>query len=453
MISKAVQSTFRTNFRALPFVLACLFTAALPTLAHAELDEPVRNALRLAETGSGQQALSILLPMEVDRAGNPDFDTVLGIAANQAADYTKAIFALERVLIVQPTNARAKAELARALFAVGDRQAARALLQQTKDQGIPVEAAASIDDFLQAIDRVDADAKSSYRSFVELGVGHDTNVTSGIASSSVAVPLFGGALFPLGAGGVKLSSNFATLGGGIAGRYIVDSRWSIIGSATGQVRGNSGSGHEYNTDQENLSLGASYRYERNEYTVAGVLESYGVSGSRLREQAGVVGEWAYKFDAFRQFGAYVQASRLFYPTGATNVNRYVVGASYAHQFRSSGWLLFGGAYVGREDPRDNSLQHLGQHLVGVRTGLQKPINDSLALFASASYEHRERDAVDPLFLVTRGDNQINLNIGLTWVPAKTWRVTPQINIIRTNSNVAIADYDRNMFSVTVRKDF
>ncbi len=453
MNSKPFNSDSRTRFRALPLILACVLTLGISSVAHAELDEPVRNALRLAESGSGEQALSILLPLEVDRAGDPDFDTVLGIAANQDSDYTKAIFALERVLVVQPNNPRAKAELARALFAVGDRQAARALLQQTKDQGVPVEAAASIDDFLQAIDRIDADSKSSYRSFVELGIGHDTNVTSGIASSSVAVPLFGGALFPLGASGVKVASNFATVGGGISGRYVVDPRWSIIGSAVGQVRGNEGSAHQYNTDQENLSLGASYRYERNEYTFAGQLESYGVSGSRLREQAGVVGEWAYKFDAFRQFGAYVQASRLYYPTGATDVNRYVLGASYAHQFRTGGWLVFGGAYVGKEDPLDKSLQHLGQHLVGVRAGVQKPINDSLAVFASASYEHRERDAVDPLFLVTRGDNQINLNLGLTWVPAKTWRVTPQISLVRTNSNVAIADYDRTMISITARKDF
>ena len=85
---------------------------------HAELDAVVRDARALLEKGQAKPAFELLEPLEAARAGDPDFDTVLGIAANETAQYTRAVFALERVLSVQPENSRARAELGRALFAV-----------------------------------------------------------------------------------------------------------------------------------------------------------------------------------------------------------------------------------------------------------------------------------------------------------------------------------------------
>jgi Flp pilus assembly protein TadD len=77
----------------------------------------------------------------------------MGIAANETGQYTRAVFALERVLAVQPGNSRARAELGRALFSVGDTKASRQVLMETKQDDIPAEAAATIDQFLQAIDQ------------------------------------------------------------------------------------------------------------------------------------------------------------------------------------------------------------------------------------------------------------------------------------------------------------
>jgi hypothetical protein len=59
---------------------------------------------------------------------------------------------------------------------------------------------------------------------------------------------------------------------------------------------------------------------------------------------------------------------------------------------------------------------------------QKTLSDTLALFGSVSYEDRKYGGADPLFLVTRHDKQWNLNLGLNWVPAKLWRVTPQLTL-------------------------
>lgn len=442
--------------RALAFIYltsGLLVAWSLAGPVHAEVDTLVRNARSLVEQGQARQAFDLLEPMEVSRAGDPDFDTVLGIAANETAQYTRAILALERVLSVQPDNARARAELGRALFAVGDTKAARTLLQETKAQGVPLEAAQTIDQFLQAIDRVEEAGRSSVKGYVEAGVGHDSNINSGPSQGNVAVPAFGGLVLTLNPSGVKTQAAYATLGGGLSGRYVIDPRWSLIGNASAAYRAHSGGNSQFDTSQIDLNAGASYRLERNEYSLVAQIGTFDVNNSRARKQTGLVGEWTHRFDGFRQFSAYLQLSRLHYPQQTLrDADRNVIGGSYAHLFRS-GLLAYAGLYFGREKERSSGVAHLGHKLTGMRGGVQLPLSESLAVFTTLGFENRRFGAADPLFLVTRRDRQTNLNLGLSWVPAKSWRVTPQLALTNTSSNIPVADFDKRSVFVTVRRDF
>ncbi|MDP3411640.1 MAG: tetratricopeptide repeat protein, partial [Polaromonas sp.] len=206
--------------------------------ARAESDALVRESLILVEQGNARQAFDRLAAVELERAGDPDFDTVLGIAANETGQFTRAVFALERALTVQPANSRARAELGRALFSLGDNQAARQVLQETKRDGIPPEAARKIDEFLQAIDRNEEAARSSIRGYVEAGIGMDSNINSGPGNANVAVPSLGGLVLTLGRTSVKLKDSFYSVGAGVSGRYVIDPRLSLIANASGNYRFN-----------------------------------------------------------------------------------------------------------------------------------------------------------------------------------------------------------------------
>ena len=442
---------------ATPSILRSMLAAALLAglgQVHAELDAVVRDARALLEKGQAKPAFDLLEPLEAARAGDPDFDTVLGIAANETAQYTRAVFALERVLSVQPENSRARAELGRALFAVGDLPSARQVLLDTKKDNIPTEAASTIDQFLRAIDRAEEAARSSIRTYIEASVGYDTNVNSGPGNANVAVPAFGGLILTLNNSSVATKDSFATLGAGIYGRYVIDPRWSLIGSFSGNGRGNQNSVNSiFNSLQFDANFGASYRYDKHEFSGVVQVGSYDANGARVRNQAGVVGEWAYKIDGSRQLSSYIQVGTLSYPGQAVrDVNRTVIGSSYAHLF-GNGFLAFAGAYVGTEKEKNSAFPQLGHKLYGIRTGAQQEITPYLSAFGSLSFENRKFNGADPLFLMTRNDDQFNLNLGLNWVPAKLWRVTPQLSLTSVKSNVAISDFKRNMFSVTVRRDF
>lgn len=432
-------------------LLASLFVASMSS-ARAEVDALVRQARVMLEQGQAQQAFDLLEPQETPRAGDPDFDTVLGIAAIETGQFTRAVFALERVLSVQPENSRARAELGRALFAAGDTRASRKVLLEAKRDNIPQGAADSIDQFLQAIDRIEEAARSSVKPYLDATVGYDTNINSGPGNPNVAVPIFGGAVFTLTPSAIETKAAFITLGGGVSGRYVLDPRWSLIGNVSGNTRGNAGHG-EFNTSQVDLNAGTVYRYEKHEFSGVAQVGTYSLNGTRARDQAGLVGEWTYRPDGFHQWNSYVQWGRLSYPAQQIrDADRAVFGTNYAYAFRD-GLLVFAGAYIGSEKERASAVPHLGHKLLGVRVGAQKSVADTFALFASLGFENRNYGGPDPLFLVMRRDRQVNVNLGFNWVPASYWRITPQLALSSVKSNVATSDFNKSSLSVTIRRDF
>jgi tetratricopeptide (TPR) repeat protein len=430
---------------------ATALLAAIP--CHAEVDVLVRYAQSALTQGRSQQAFDMLDPKEVDRAGDPDFDLVLGMAANASAHYTRAIMALERVVAVQPDNAQARGELGRALFGVGDRKGARALLLESKLDGTPIVAGETIDQLLQAVDRVEASGQSSYKWYAEAIVGNDDNANAGPATRNLAVPAFGGAIVDIQPSGIATTARFFTAAAGISGRLVLDPRWSVIGNAFGSARRHTGDARPFDYLQVDVNGGMSYRVERHEYTLVAQYGVYDIDHARVRDSTGVVGEWTYRFDGFRQASIYGQFGRLSYPQQPlADTDRSVVGVTYA-QISRTGLFGYGGAYIGRESERSPGAAHLGHHLAGWRAGLQHPLGPTLALFGTLSYERRNFGGADPLFLVQRRDRQSSASIGMSWVPAPSWRVTPQVAWTRTASTVPLADYDRQIVSVAVRREF
>ncbi len=433
--------------------MACCLLVGAWAPAHAVVDALVQESAALVQANQPAKAFELLSAREVERAGDPDFDLALGIAANQSGEFTRAIFALERVLAVQPDNTRAKAELARALFSVGDTRNARTLFEQSRAQGVPVEVGSVIDQFLQAIEKVDAEGRSSWRGQFDLGLGRDTNVTGGPSNGLVAVPAFGGIVVSLNPGAVERADSYFSANLGLSGRYVMDDpRWSLIGNGNLGLRSYLDVGG-FDSQQINISGGVAYRVERHELSAVLQLEDYDVNGNTARRQSGLVGEWLYRFDAFRQFGSYLQYSQLTYPGQSTrDTDRTVLGASYAHLWRS-GLLAYGGLYLGQEAAQTAGQDFQGHELSGFRLGVQQPMSADLSLFAALAYERRRFDGQNPLFLVTRRDRQTNVNLGLNWVVAKAWRLTPQVALTRSSSNISLNDYKRTVYSVNLRHDF
>lgn len=212
-----------------------LVAAPLPVLADGVTDQ----AKGLIEQGKGAEAYRMLDILESERAGDPVYDLLLGISALDAGQGTRAIFALERVLAVEPNNVRARAEIARAYMLVGETEAARAEFETTKKQGVPPEVAATIDKLVVAIDRMADASRTSIKGYIEGIIGHDSNANAAPSRSTVAVPVLGGLPFTLDSDSRTRSDWFGTLGGGISIRHPVSPGVVLLGGSQAPIAGTS----------------------------------------------------------------------------------------------------------------------------------------------------------------------------------------------------------------------
>jgi long-subunit fatty acid transport protein len=146
--------------------------------------------------------------------------------------------------------------------------------------------------------------------------------------------------------------------------------------------------------------------------------------------------------------------RIDYPNESVrDANRWVLGLGTAHAYSGDGPIAFGGLYFGEEDERNGGVPHLGHKLWGARIGGQWQVQPRVTLFATGSYERRDYNGAEPFFLTTRKDDQYNVTLGAHFTPARNWRVTPQIALTRNESNIVTNDYRREIYSITVRRDF
>lgn len=434
-------------------IRAALLMAGLLAAGAVRADAVTDNARALLDKGNAKAAYALLEPLEPQRAGDPEFDFLLGLAALETGRNTNAVFALERVLAVDPNHVRARAEIARAYAVLGETKTARQEFDVVKRQGVPPEVAATIDRVLSAIERVEDQGRTTLRGYVEGTIGHDTNVNSATSDRDVAVPLFGGAIFTLGPGGVRRSDSFTSAGAGLSLRKPLDKEWALTAGLNGSKRINTDV-DIYDTGSTDANLGVVRTYGKDIFSASLQYNQFWVDNNRYREAAGLTAQWQHNYDARNQASLFVQYSDLRYMTQEVrNADRFVIGANMAHAMAGFKTVFYGGAYLGEEVVRKIGFDHLSHSLYGVRLGAQHEFHRDARLFANLGYEHRRYGADDPFFLKLRTDNQLNLGVGVAWTPSKDWLVTPQFQYTRSDSNITLNDFKREVVSVTVRRQF
>ena len=429
-------------------ILLLLFL--LPQLVFA--DELTDKAKALIEQGKSVEAFGLLDPVEGVRAGDVEFDLLFGIAAVDAGQNTRGVFALERVLAVQPGNARARAEIARAYLALGETTTAKQEFEAVQKQGVPPEVSATIDRFLDAVDRLDTVTRTTLRGYLEGSIGYDTNINVAPNKSTVAIPGFGGLPFTLSSDSKANDAPFATLGGGLNVRSPINPGVAFVGGLSGVLRNNFGR-QQFDNLSVDAYAGVVVTHDKSVFSLNAQFNQYELQSDRYRTASGVSGQWQYNIDARNQASTFIQYSDLRYQTQPVrDAERWVAGGAFAHAYRG-GEVVYASAYGVSERPRDGTVPWLGFDGLGVRLGGQMNLDAKTVLFASGSVESRRYGDEDPSFLTVRKDTQYDLAVGANFTPARNWLITPKLSLTVNESNTALNKYHREAVSVTVRHDF
>ncbi len=417
------------------------------------------SANSLVKAGKFSEAYQLMLPYQADYAGDADYDYLLGIASLDSGKPTEAIFALERVLAVNPGHLQARAEIARAYLATGEVAASQQEFETVQQQNPPKEVSATIQKYLDMIATSRSAKATSVQGYIEGVVGYDSNVNSATANSQFAIPAFGGALSdPMSANGVEQHDAFGTLAAGFNIRHAISDQWDIVGGGNYNQRA-----HEtwdiFDTASLDGSLGAKLTQGNNNYSAVLQLQGFEVDRHRYRNAHGMMAQWQSNLNNSSQVSTYLQYSRLSYPDQESrNADRYVVGAAYAKALAGAYTpTVYGSVYGGQEKERQDDAPYLGHKLYGLRIGGEIKLGAHSTVLASASAESRKFGGPDPLlyalFLAERKDTQADVGLGISHALGKFWTINSNLNYTNNKSSIVLFEYDRTAFSIGLRRNF
>ncbi len=430
-----------------------LFIASYSAISFAVQDSVVIEAEALIHKGDFNAAYQLLEPLESERAGDTDYDYLLGVAAVESSNVTRGAFALERVLALDPNHKDARAEMAKAHFMLGEAEASKTEFNNVLQQDPDAETKKTVEKLLTAIQKLEG-TTTTFGAFLEFGLGWDSNVSSAPGINTLGVPLFGGALLDLGGSAKERSDHLFNFAGGVSFRHPFNEQFLVFGSASSNNKINS-SEAEFDTSTLDFNAGMQYRLEQNSLIFALQDNHFDLNGDGFRHAYGATAQWLRNFDARNQAGAYYQYTGLKYiGNSIRNADRQILGFNAAHVFESDySPVLFASIYGGKEDARDNFADFLDQDIYGTRLGGQLSVNSKVQLFTSLSYERRNNDAEDPAFLTRRKDDQYDASLSLNYNPARDWMIKPQFSYTKNDSNIKLNSFERTIISINVRKDF
>ena len=427
--------------------VAALFVL-LQSLAFA--DQITDRARLLLQQKNPQAAYRLLEPLESQRAGDPEYDYLLGIAALDSGERERAVFALERVLAVNPNHAQARAEIARAYFLLGEKENALREFQNVRATNPPEAVKQTIDRYLSAL----GGGATQLSGFLEIGFGWDSNVNSATASNQIAIPALGGIVATIAPSGVKIHDTFATAGGGVSVVHGFAREWAVVAGAAVNGKFNTHQS-DFNTGTVDGNLGLRWSRGGEAITVGYQGQDFRVDNDDFRRSSGVVAQWQHSYSEHGQVSVFVQEATLSYPTQSIrDARRTIGGVAFGY-----GWdtpskpVVFGSLYGGSEKQKEADQPQLGHKPVGVRLGGQVSVGANAVLFGLLSYERRVYDGDDPIFLVTRRDKQSDIRLGMNYVLRPGWLLVPQIAYTDNQSNIDLDKYGRTVISLTLRKTF
>ncbi|MDY7097267.1 MAG: tetratricopeptide repeat protein [Pseudomonadota bacterium] len=411
--------------------------AAMPALA------------QQSDAGDAQARYSALSAQEKQRAGDPAFDYQLGIAAIDSGRYGDAIIALQRVLAVQPENAAARAELARAYALAGDIDTARdQFATVVDDPTLPDPVRQRFTGFVRQFDKQIAGGGSDVSGFVDAQFGYDDNVNSATDLTSIVIPLFS-FLGPgqLGAGAVAQGDEFFDITAGVSGVTAISRQDRLLASALGNIRENA----DANFDQAALTGTAGYAHSfagGDVISLSGQVQQFWLDDNSLRTSFGAIAQYTKPLSQGRAITLSAQWNRLNFDNDPLrDADRYAAGVGFVGQ------RFAANITGGKEETRRQAGDAQSFGFVTANIGAELPVAKRLAVVAGAAFDLRRYDAPDALFLTEREDERIDVQGGLKFAVLDNLFLQPRATYSRNWSNIALFDFERWTVSVGARFEF
>ncbi|MBX3566335.1 MAG: DUF560 domain-containing protein [Sphingomonas sp.] len=430
--------------------LAVALTCAIGSPAAAQSDALVQQAMALQAQGKSGDAYQLLAPQANSRAGDPDFDYVLGLAAADSGRFAEAIAALQRVLAVQPANSQARAEIARVYALAGDIDTARTEFDTVNnDPTVPDPVRQRLGKLVRDYDKAIGGGGSDVTGFADAEIGYDSNINTATGLSSITLPIFA-FLGPATLTGpaTRMDDGYYQLQAGLSGSAAVSRQTRVYASALGSWRDNFASDL---FDQAGVTgtTGLSHSFANQDVvSLSGQVQRFWLDRSGYRTSIGAIAQYTARLSKGSALSGQVQYFRSNYDSDPSrDANRYAATITYADR------TSFFGVGGGVEETVRTTARNLGYWFVAGQGGSEIALNDRFTLAAGVSAEHRDYHGTEILFLKSRADTQVDASVSLRIRLTDALSLRPRVTVTRNFSNIDLYDYSRVTGSAGIRFEF
>ena len=450
-------------------------TVAMALACAVACADELTDARELLRRGQPAQAYGLLEPLERTRAGEVDFDYLLGVAAYDSGRHDRAIVAFERALIASPGFFSARFDLARAYFALGADDLAQQEFNRLLQANPTPEGVKAIRDHLAAIEQRRKGPQRRYKAYVEAGGGHDSNVSSTTPDFTTAIGSAFGipGVVPTG-NSILRSSPFWSLGGGASGAVPLAAGFEVIASADLKARNYRRYG-EFDYRLADLQLGIAWGRDGTSIQATAVGQAYRQDGAAPaplegprplsgRNAVGANFEGRHALGKSWEVFALAQFMRLRYPSNASQDTNQAYVSAGALRGAGGGWpvLCLASVFYSKDraaasyssDYAGPAPIDVGRSTAGVRGYLQRDFGRGVYAYLLAAWSRRVDDA--PFARATEIEigrdrlSEISTGVVLPW---GRWSLRPTLTHLRNDSNIDVYSFRRTEGSLLVRYEF
>lgn len=418
------------------------------------LGAPADEVRRLVEAGRSAEAYA-LGKEHAEEFGKPEFDFYFGIAAIDSGHAGDGVLALERYVVQFPENDRARLELARGYFVLGELARAREEFEAVAARTPPPTVMANIERFLDAIRAQESRYQPTASAYLEIGAGLDSNVNSGVGTATIDVPTLGNV--QLAQTGVKSGDRFLHLAAGGQLTRPLAPGLTLVAGASYEGKLHAGS-FDRQFDLGSLGAWGGVSFIRDKDVVRATLSysTLAVQSDRFRNVAALGGEWHRQLDELNTASLFAQYAALDYPAQPVrDANFAGLGAgwrrAFVHRLQPVVQLqVLAGAEKNDAAPvRDD----LSRRIATLRAGVTMTPAPRWSLAAGLSYTRSLFRAADPLFLERRRDGYTGLELNASYRWTRALSVRAEYQRAENRSNLALYRYDRDLIAVKLRYEF
>lgn len=434
-------------------LLICTILAAGTAMA-----DDLQDAKALLSSGKAAEAYQKLITGVASHQSDADYLYVAATAAIDAQNYQAAIPLLKQVIQLNNANDGARLDLGRAYYHTGQHDKARALLLTLKEKSPPAGASRVISDYLAYMDEYDRTMSAKTHWSVEGGGGYDDNINGATGQQQISIPLLGNALMNMSPGSLKMGASFVSLGvtsdvvkplseklalfNGVSVMAKKDINHSSFNSITPEVRG-----------------GVMYSSGRNFAKIGLLLNQYYQGGSRSREGGGATADWYWVVNDANRVGVFTQYTNMrFFDTAVVPVpsmpnedfNQTLIGTSWSKKLSDEKQVSL--ALMSIKEAAMNRVDG-GKSAWAIRLTSDRSVGDNVKVSVGVGYQKSAYEKRNALFITDRKDRQYDVNAGISYQLSRYLSIRGQYTYLSVLSNIVIDTMNRNMLSVTLKRDY